>query len=159
MKSNKLSSSNLQGEGNGLEDVNEPVFTLGVASRLSGIPSHSIRQYIDVGLIIPFKLESKRHLFSPNDIRRLKFIQGLIQDRGLNFAGVRTMMAMLPCWAIRNCPESDRNSCGAFDDDYIPCWEASNKGRLCKNENCRDCEVYRSLDMNAGIKSLLKELV
>jgi DNA-binding transcriptional MerR regulator len=33
----------------------------------SGIPVHSIRQYIDKGLIIPFKKESNRNLFSQVD--------------------------------------------------------------------------------------------
>lgn len=141
------------------EDFNRPIYTLGVASRLSGIPSHSIRQYIDVGLLIPFKLESKRHLFSENDIQRLKLIQDLIHKRGLNFAGVRSLMAMLPCWAIRKCPEKDKLSCGAYSEDFTPCWEASNKSRYCKNENCRDCEVYHSLDMSTGIKSVLKDLI
>ena len=37
--------------------VNDPVYTLGIASKLSGIPAHSIRQYIDRGLLIPYKLE------------------------------------------------------------------------------------------------------
>jgi len=34
-------------------DITSPVYTVGVASRLSGIPAHSIRQYINNGLIIP----------------------------------------------------------------------------------------------------------
>jgi MerR family transcriptional regulator/heat shock protein HspR len=136
-----------------------PVYTMGVTSQLSEIPAHSIRQYIDMGLIIPFKLESKRHLFSQNDVGRLKLIQGLIHDKGLNFAGVRTLMAMLPCWAIRECSENDRRSCGAYSDNYVPCWEASEKGRLCKNENCRDCEVYNMLDLESGIKTVLKTLL
>ena len=76
-----------------IED-NRPLYTLGVASQLSEIPAHSIRQYIDMGLLIPFKLESKQHLFSQTDVRRLKIIQELIHERGLNFAGLRTMMAM-----------------------------------------------------------------
>lgn len=42
------------------------VYTLGVASRLSKIPIPSIRQYMERGLIIPFKKESNRHLFSGN---------------------------------------------------------------------------------------------
>ena len=144
---------------NGHEDGNLPIYTLGVASRLSGIPSHSIRQYADMGLIIPFKLESKRHLFSQRDIERLKLIRDLIHERGLNFAGVRSLMAMLPCWAMRNCSETDRSACGAYHEDFRPCWEASNKGRLCRNEDCRECEVYHSIDLNSGIKSVLKELV
>lgn len=138
---------------------NRPVYTLGMASQLAEIPSHSIRQYIDMGLLIPFKLESKRHLFSKNDIDRLKLIRGLIHDKGLNFAGVRSLMAMIPCWAIRDCPESDRKSCGAYTDNFVPCWEASEKGRLCKNENCRDCRVYHTPDLDGGIKEVLKTLL
>jgi MerR family transcriptional regulator/heat shock protein HspR len=140
-------------------EINRPLYTLGITSQLAEIPAHSIRQYIDMGLLIPYKSESKRHLFSQNDINRLKQIQGLLHERGLNFAGVRTMMAAIPCWAIRKCSESDRNSCGAYVDNFQPCWESSEKGRLCRNENCRECEVYRSLDMNEGIKSILKTLL
>ncbi|TFH25617.1 MAG: MerR family transcriptional regulator [Bacteroidia bacterium] len=138
---------------------NRPVYTLGVASQLADIPSHSIRQYIDMGLIIPFKLESKRHLFSQNDINRLKLIQGLIHDKGLNFAGVRTMMAMVPCWALRKCSERDKLSCNAYAENFQPCWMASQKGSLCKNMDCRECEVYHALDLDAGIKSVLYTLV
>jgi len=140
-------------------ESNRPVYTMGVTSQLSEIPAHSIRQYIDMGLIIPYKLESKRNLFSQNDVGRLKLIQGLIHDKGLNFAGVRTLMAMLPCWAIRECPENDRRSCAAYADNFALCWEASEKGRLCKNENCRDCKVYHTLDLESGIKTALKTLL
>ena len=34
-----------------------PVYTLRVASQLASLPAHSIRQYVDKGLIVPFKLE------------------------------------------------------------------------------------------------------
>ncbi len=141
------------------EDCNMPVYTLGIASQLSEIPAHSIRQYIDEGLIIPFKLESKRHLFSRNDIDRLKLIRSLIRDKGLNFSGARALMAMIPCWSIRDCPKDDRSSCGAYIENFQPCWEASEKGRHCRNENCRDCEVYHSLDIDTGIKAVLKSLL
>jgi len=140
-------------------DSNRPVYTLSVASQLSGTPAHSIRQYIDMGLLIPFKLESKRHLFSRNDIDRLRLIRKLIRDKGLNFSGVRALMAMTPCWAMRECSGEDRSSCGAYSDNFQPCWESSEKGRHCKNENCRDCEVYHSLDLDSGIKSTLKTLL
>jgi len=140
-------------------ESNKPVFTLSVASQLSEIPAHSIRQYIDMGLLIPYKLESGRHLFSQNDVSRLRSIQVLIHKHGLNFAGIRTLMGMVPCWAIRSCPDSDRKSCGASRDGFQPCWEASDKGKLCKNENCRDCKVYQSLDSDAGIMPLLKNLL
>lgn len=145
-------------EGIELED-NQAVFTLGVTSKLAEVPAHSIRQYIDMGLIIPFKLESNRHLFSKRDLTRLKHIKELIHEKGLNFSGVRTLMAMSPCWAIRKCSDSDKQSCDAYRENFKPCWIASNKGSKCKNVDCRDCEVYHSLDTEGGIKSLLNNLL
>jgi MerR family transcriptional regulator/heat shock protein HspR len=136
-----------------------PVYTLGIASKLSGIPAHSIRQYIDEGLLIPYKLESMRHLFSQYDIDRLKLIRNLIREKGLNFAGVRTLMATIPCWSVRDCPEEIRKACEAFSESFYPCWMASEKGSVCKNENCRDCKVYCALDEHAGVKSLIKTLL
>jgi MerR family transcriptional regulator/heat shock protein HspR len=64
-----------------------PVYTLSITAGLSGIPVHSIRQYIDKGLIIPFRKESNRNLFSHVDILRLKFIRKLLDENGLNIAG------------------------------------------------------------------------
>lgn len=140
-------------------DSGSPVYTLSVASQLSNIPAHSIRQYIDKGLLIPFKLDSKRHLFSKDDIRRLQHIQLLIHQKGFNMAGIRAMMAMLPCWAIRNCSESDRKSCNAHVEDSYPCWEASEKGRKCKNEDCRECVVYKKISREISLKSVICELI
>jgi MerR family transcriptional regulator/heat shock protein HspR len=141
------------------EERSMPLYTMGITSQLSEIPAHSIRQYIDEGLIIPYKLESKRHLFSRNDIDRLKLIRNLIRTKGLNFSGVRALMSMIPCWSIRDCPENDRSSCGAYSENFQPCWEASEKGQHCKNDNCRDCEAYLALDLDTGIKSVLKTLL
>jgi DNA-binding transcriptional MerR regulator len=58
------------------------VYTLSITASLSGIPVHSIRLYIDKGLMIPFKKESSRNLFSQVDILRLKFIHKLLNDDG-----------------------------------------------------------------------------
>jgi len=141
-----------------LADVNGAVYTLGIASQLSGIPAHSIRQYIEKGLLIPFKRDSMRHLFSMNDISRLKHIHHLIQDRGLNFAGIRALLSMVPCWKIKECAKKDSQECKGILMAYQPCWEASKKSLACKNENCRECEVYTCLSNSAELKSVLREL-
>jgi len=135
------------------------VYTLSVTADLSGIPIHSIRQYIDKGLMIPFKKESSRNLFSMVDILRLKFIHKLLEKDGLNIAGIRTLLAIIPCWAIRHCSDEEREKCQAYISETNPCWEASEKGTLCKNTNCRKCEVYRSIENYPDLKSFLKTIV
>ncbi len=136
-----------------------PVYTLSTTAELSGIPVHSIRQYIDKGLIIPYKKKSSRNLFSQVDILRLKYIHKLLEEGGLNIAGIRALLALVPCWAIRECTDEERRLCQAFLSDAYPCWEASEKGLLCRNTNCRECEVYRIVENYPDIKSFLKTLI
>jgi MerR family transcriptional regulator/heat shock protein HspR len=145
-------------EKNSVESTT-PVYTLSTTSTLSGIPVHSIRQYIDKGLIIPFKKESNRNLFSQVDIMRLKYIHKLLNEDGLNIAGIRTLLAVIPCWAIRQCSDEEREKCQAFQSSGYPCWEASEKGILCRNTNCRECEVYRIVENYPDIKSFLRTLI
>ena len=136
-----------------------PLYTLSIAANISGIPGHSIRQYIDKGLIIPFKKESNRNLFSKVDILRLNYIQKLLDEGGLNIAGIRSLLALIPCWAITGCSLAERETCQAYQSDAIPCWEASEKGTLCKNTNCRECEVYRIVENYPDVKSFLKTII
>jgi MerR family transcriptional regulator/heat shock protein HspR len=145
--------------GNSLVEITTPVFTLSTTSILSGIPGHSIRQYIDKGLIIPFKKESNRNLFSQVDILRLKYIHKLLNEGGLNIAGIRALLALIPCWAIRECSMAERETCQVYQSVVNPCWEASEKGTLCKNTNCRECEVYRIVENYTDVKSFLKTLI
>ncbi|MBA4409574.1 MAG: MerR family transcriptional regulator [Bacteroidota bacterium] len=135
-----------------------PVYTLSTTSTLSGIPVHSIRQYVDRGLIIPFRKETNRNLFSQVDILRLKYIHKLLVEDGLNIAGIRSVLALIPCWSIRKCSAEEREKCQAYHSDSNPCWEASEKGKLCKNTNCRECEVYRIVENYPDVKSYLKTL-
>ena len=136
-----------------------PVYTLSVASRLSGIPIHSIRQYIDKGLIIPYKKDTSRHLFSDVDIVRFKKIRTQLDEQGLNVAGIKSLLALIPCWAIRSCSVGERSNCEAYNSITQPCWEASEKGPECRNINCRECEVYSILEENLDLKVLLKQFL
>jgi MerR family transcriptional regulator, heat shock protein HspR len=144
---------------NNIVESTTPVFTLSTTSTLSGIPVHSIRQYIDKGLIIPFKKESNRNLFSQVDILRFKYINSLLNEEGLNIAGIRKLLAIIPCWAVRDCSKMEREKCQAYQSDSYPCWEASEKGTLCKNTNCRECDVYRIVENYPDVKSFLKILI
>ncbi len=137
----------------------DPIFTLSVASGLSEVPCHSIRQYIDKGLIIPFRTKKQRHLFSEVDISRLKCIRRMIKDGGLNIAGIKAMYSLIPCWEIKPCSIQDRSTCEAYHQVNAPCWEASQKGPNCRNTDCRLCAVYRLPEECQDLKSLFKKLL
>ena len=140
-------------------EVTTPVYTLSTASALSEIPVHSIRQYIDKGLIIPFKKESNRNLFSQVDVLRLKYIHKLLNETGLNIAGISALFSLIPCWAVTQCSPEERENCQAYHSDTFPCWEASEKGTICRNTNCRECKVYRIVENYPDVKSYLKTIV
>lgn len=135
------------------------VYTMGTTSSLSGIPAHSIRQYVDKKLIIPFRKRTNRNLFSQVDILRLKFIHNLLVKEGLNIAGIKSLLAAIPCWALKKCSLSERKKCQAYTNVSYPCWEASKKGKRCMNTDCRECDVYRVVENYPDIKTFLKTII
>ena len=134
----------------------EPLYTLKVASRLSLTPPHSIRQYIDKGLLLPYTTSSHRHLFSDVDILRLKCIRNYLDELGLNLAGINALFSLVPCWLLKPCSKEIRKYCGAYISSTEPCWRASNKGADCLNSDCRVCEVYRLPEKCTNLKDLIK---
>jgi MerR family transcriptional regulator, heat shock protein HspR len=136
-----------------------PKYTLGISSRLTDIPVHSIRQYIDKGLLIPYRTETNRHLFSDVDIERLKCIKDYLDVQGLNVAGIKKIFSLIPCWAIKPCNPEDRINCQAYLTEGLPCWEASEKGPKCLNTDCRTCTVYRLPEKCSSLKSILRDYI
>ena len=141
---------------NNLSDLTEPVYTLKVAATLSGTSVYSIRQYVDKGLLLPFRTDTNRHLFSKTDIQRLKCIRKYLDNMGLNIAGIKAQFAMVPCWNIRPCPIEDRDICEAYSSVVSPCWEVSAKGSECEDVDCRTCNVYQLPNTCNDLKSYLK---
>jgi MerR family transcriptional regulator/heat shock protein HspR len=137
----------------------EPIYTLAIASKLSGIPLHSIRQYIEKGLVIPFRTIGNRHLFSDVDIKRLKCIKHYLQDEKINVAGIKAMFSLIPCWLLKPCSSEDRINCDAYHSSSEPCWEASQKSLICKTSDCRLCSTYRFPEGCDNLKDLFKKLL
>ncbi|MCP4088513.1 MAG: MerR family transcriptional regulator [Gammaproteobacteria bacterium] len=138
-------------------DKTEPLYTLSVASRLSGVSVYTMQQWINKGLILPFKTPAKRNLFSDVDVKRLQDIRGLIDEQGLNIAGIKALYALIPCWVLKHCTVEDRKTCQAYDSTVSPCWDAAEKGPKCKQTDCRTCEVYSAPTETENIKSLLRK--
>ncbi len=142
-----------------LEDNSKPVFTISVAAKLVDTSISTLRMYEEKGLIIPHKTQSKHRLYSAVDLSRLMCIRRHLDEDGLNIAGIKSLLALVPCWAIKPCSIENRNSCSAYTSTTKPCWEADKKGKECKEENCRDCPVYKLADQCTDIKQLYKKLL
>jgi MerR family transcriptional regulator/heat shock protein HspR len=68
---------------------------IGVAAQLCGVHPQTLRQYERLGLVIPSRAGAKNRLYSELDIRRVRQIQRLTQDLGVNLAGVEVILRLL----------------------------------------------------------------
>jgi MerR family transcriptional regulator/heat shock protein HspR len=75
-------------------DEREAVFTIAIASRLTGMHPQTLRKYERAGLLRPYRQQGNQRLYSESDLRRLRRIQYLVDQRGLNLAGLGLTLAM-----------------------------------------------------------------
>ncbi|MBX3114663.1 MAG: helix-turn-helix transcriptional regulator [Fimbriimonadaceae bacterium] len=78
-----------------MRNTKQPVYMIGVAAELCGTHPQTLRQYEKLGLIIPARVGAKNRLYSENDIARVKQIQRLTQQLGVNLAGVDIILKLL----------------------------------------------------------------
>jgi MerR family transcriptional regulator/heat shock protein HspR len=70
------------------------VFMISVAAELAGMHPQTLRVYEARGLIKPSRSPKKTRLYSQQDVERLRRIQGLTTDFGMNLAGVERVLAL-----------------------------------------------------------------
>ncbi|OGO49935.1 MAG: hypothetical protein A2148_07740 [Chloroflexi bacterium RBG_16_68_14] len=72
----------------------EPCYVISVAAHMIGMHAQTLRYYERAGLVRPSRSLGRRRLYSPADIARLRDIQRLINDLGVNLAGVDVIFRM-----------------------------------------------------------------
>ncbi|MBM3456969.1 MAG: MerR family transcriptional regulator [Armatimonadetes bacterium] len=76
------------------DDDRDPVYMISIAAARVGMHPQTLRMYERAGLVKPARLGSKR-LYSNWDVERLRQIQRLTQDMGVNLAGVEIILNLL----------------------------------------------------------------
>lgn len=71
---------------------NEPLFVISVAARLVQMHPQTLRKYEREGLIAPSRTQGNLRLYSDQDIERLRQVKYLVEDLGLNLAGVQIVL-------------------------------------------------------------------
>ena len=77
-----------------LEDKMRPVFMISVAAELAEMHPQTLRMYERRGLIRPRRSLKSTRLYSLDDVERLRRIQQLVTECGLNLAGVERVLQM-----------------------------------------------------------------
>ncbi len=78
----------------GLFSSRQGVFMISVAARLAGMHPQTLRVYEERGLIKPARSPKQTRLYSQRDVERLKRIQELTTEFGMNLAGVERVLEM-----------------------------------------------------------------
>jgi MerR family transcriptional regulator/heat shock protein HspR len=66
-----------------------PVYVISAAAELSGLHPQTLRQYDRLGLVSPDRAAGRGRRYSARDIERLREVQRLSQDEGVNLAGIK----------------------------------------------------------------------
>jgi MerR family transcriptional regulator, heat shock protein HspR len=72
----------------------EPVYVISIAARIVGMHAQTLRQYERVGLVAPQRTSGRIRMYSRDDIARLRQVQRLMNDLGVNLAGVEVILRM-----------------------------------------------------------------
>ena len=70
------------------------LYVISVAADLAGVHPQTLRIYERKGLLSPQRTAGNTRRYSERDVERLRQIQRLTQDEGVNLAGVRIIMEM-----------------------------------------------------------------
>ena len=72
-----------------------PLYMISVAAELAGMHPQTLRIYERRSLLSPTRSAGNTRLYSDADIERLRFIQHLTQEEGVNLAGVIRIIDMM----------------------------------------------------------------
>lgn len=99
-KIRKINRLELEGKGGAVARIvvihrtrRTPLYNIGVASRLCGLPVHTLRWVERAGLVNPDRTEGNQRLFSDEDLELLNEVRALLSQR-VNLSGIRIILRL-----------------------------------------------------------------
>jgi len=77
-----------------MERDDRPIYMISVAAELVGMHPQTLRMYEQRGLVRPRRTPGGTRLYSEADLERLRIIQRLTSELGLNLAGVELVLRL-----------------------------------------------------------------
>ena len=77
-----------------MTDTERPRYMISVAAELVGMHPQTLRIYEQKGLVRPKRTAGNTRIYSDADVERLRLIQTLTSELGLNLAGVERVLHM-----------------------------------------------------------------
>ena len=70
------------------------LYFISVAARMLGMHPQTLRKYERLGLVQPTRTIGSMRLYSQEELERLKLIKRLVDDAGINLAGVQRLLSI-----------------------------------------------------------------
>jgi MerR family transcriptional regulator, heat shock protein HspR len=74
--------------------VDDDLYLISVAARMLGMHPQTLRKYERMGLVQPSRTLGSMRLYSREELDRLKAIKRLVEDAGINLAGVQRLLTV-----------------------------------------------------------------
>lgn len=74
--------------------VEEDLYFISMAARMLGMHPQTLRKYERLGLVQPSRTIGSMRLYSREELERLKAIKRLVDDGGINLAGVQRLLSI-----------------------------------------------------------------
>ena len=90
--------------------VGEDLYFISVAARMLGMHPQTLRKYERLGLVSPTRTIGSMRLYSRDELERLKLIKRLVDDGGVNLAGVQRLLSIADALRERGYAEDNINA-------------------------------------------------
>ena len=74
--------------------LDQDLYFISMAARMLGMHPQTLRKYERLGLVQPTRTIGSMRLYSREELERLKLIKRLVEDGGINLAGVQRLLSI-----------------------------------------------------------------
>jgi MerR family transcriptional regulator/heat shock protein HspR len=74
--------------------LEQDLYLISVAARMLGMHPQTLRKYERLGLVQPSRSVGSMRLYSRDELERLRVIKRLVDDGGINLAGVQRLLSV-----------------------------------------------------------------
>jgi MerR family transcriptional regulator/heat shock protein HspR len=74
--------------------VDQDLYFISIAARMLGMHPQTLRKYERLGLVQPTRTIGSMRLYSREELERLKLIKRMVDDAGINLAGVQRLLSI-----------------------------------------------------------------
>lgn len=74
--------------------LDDDLYLISMAARMLGMHPQTLRKYERLGLVQPSRTIGSMRLYSRDELERLRAIKRLVDDAGINLAGVQRLLSI-----------------------------------------------------------------